>query len=534
MSTDFGPPATLPLAAIEHRGSYEATAARIARRTALFHMPPGLVLPLIGGLLVLVADTQALALIPLQGSLVTTYHLSATQAAWTLSAASIATCAMVPILARLSDRFGLRRLFLVSLGLVTIGQLVCSLAGNFEVLVIGRSVLGCSAGAALVFSLIRETSKNEHELNRNSGVITSAIGGGIALSFLVGGAVLRLHGSVSDFFWIVTAVCAALWLLSWLFLNDSPVRARSRVDWLGAALLAGALVSLVLAVSQGNAWGWTATSIVTLFIVGGALAVAWTLWELRVAAPMVNLRVVSRRTIWPALVVYGIANSLGIYTSLTVSGYVQTPSIAGYGMSASPLMAGVYLLPISIPIALGGFLAGPIIRRIGAGVCLTAGVVVIVADEISFAYNHDSVLEIVVGTFVFGSAYSLVNTAATASFMMGARKGEYGMIASAAAAALALGASVGPAIYVAVLTSKFSLIPGTQTAVPAESNYRTILVYAAVIGVVALIAALAGRRARFSHGFTADAVALTETATAPEAATRAGAGPGAAPEAAAV
>lgn len=255
LTTQLRTPDGVPLAAEAHRSSYEATSARIARRIELSRIPPAVVLPLIVGLLVLVVDTQALALITLQGSLATTYHLSASQAAWTLSATSIATCAAVPILTRLGDRFGLRRMFLVSLSFVTVGTLLCSVAGNFEVLVVGRTVLGFSASIALVISLIRDTSRNERELNRNSGVVTAGTGCGIALSFLFGGAILCLNGTVSDFFWIVTGLSALLLLLSWAFLLDTPVRARSKVDWAGGLLVSGALVSLMLAVSQATPGG---------------------------------------------------------------------------------------------------------------------------------------------------------------------------------------------------------------------------------------------------------------------------------------
>ena len=514
MPAEFRTPAAVPLAAEAHRSSYEATSARIARRIELSRIPPPVVLPLIVGLLVLVADTQALALITLQGSLATTYHLSASQAAWTLSATSIATCAAVPTLTRLGDRFGLRRLFLVSLSFVTVGTLLCSVAGNFEVLVVGRTVLGFSASIALVISLIRDTSRNEHELNRNSGVVTAGTGCGIALSFLFGGAILRLNGTVSDFFWIVTGMSGALLLLSWAFLLDTPVRARAKVDWAGGLLVSGALVSLVLAVSQGNSWGWTATSVLSLFALGTMLAVAWVAWELRTPAPMVNLQVILRRTTWPAIVVYAIANGLGGYTSLTVSGYVQTPSAAGYGMSASPLMAGVYLLPIAIPIAFGGLLAAPIIERIGTKRCLVAGMTVIVADEAWFAYNHSTAWDIVIGTLIFGASYSLVNTTAVASYMTGARKGEYGMVSSAAFSTLTLFNAVIPAIYVAVLTYRFTVIPGTHIPVPAGSNYKSVLIGAAVIGTVGLVFTLVGQRSRFSHEYTSDAVALVEGTTA--------------------
>lgn len=510
-------PAGPPLVATSDRTRFQAKAARISRRQERVRLPAAAVIPIIGGLLVLVADTQALALIPLQGTLVGGYRLTADQASWTLSATAIATAASVPVMTRMGDRYGLRRMLLVSLGIVTFGQLLCSVAHSFTLLVVGRTVLGVSAASALIYSLIRENSKDSHGVNRAIGVLTSATGVGIATSFLFGGVILKLHGTVQTFFWIVTVLSALVWFLSFLFIQDSPLRAKSSVDWLGGALLGASVVLLILGAGLGSVDGWGSAGALGLFgaaVIGAAL---WGLWELRTRAPMIDVRLLSRRTVWPAVLIVGIVNALGVYNSLAVSGFVQTPAAAGYGMTATPLMAGVYLLPISIPIAFGGIVAAPLIRAVGQKRCLVAGTAVIVADQTWFAFHHSTVADIVVGTAVFGCAYAVTNTAALGVAMTNARRGEAGVLSSMTSTAITLGLAVGPAVFVAALTSGYTRIPGTDVSVPAAQNYQTALLYAGFMGVIVLLAALLTKIPTFSHTSSEDVFVLSGTESPPTA-----------------
>ena len=61
---------------------------------------------------------------------------------------------------------------------------------------------------------------------------------------------------------VVTAVAA--WA-TWRYVPESPVRVEAKIDWVGAALLSLALASLLLGVSQGNAWGWELAGVLGLF-----------------------------------------------------------------------------------------------------------------------------------------------------------------------------------------------------------------------------------------------------------------------------
>src|SRR5919206_168511 len=69
---------------------------------------------------------------------------------------------------------------------------------------------------------------------------------------------------------------------TWRFVPESPVRVSARIDWLGGALMSVALLALLLAVSEGNAWGWTSGRVLGLFAAAAVLGVAWGRWEWRI------------------------------------------------------------------------------------------------------------------------------------------------------------------------------------------------------------------------------------------------------------
>jgi hypothetical protein len=114
---------------------------------------------------------------------------------------------------------------------------------------------------------------------------------------------------------------------------ESPIYSRGRIDWLGAALLASALGALMLAISEGNAWGWGSFRVVALFAGAAVLAGAWVARERHAANPLVDLRVQARGPIWRANVsafAIGSASLIPFALVPLIAGY---PESTGYGLA---------------------------------------------------------------------------------------------------------------------------------------------------------------------------------------------------------
>src|SRR4029453_15781086 len=94
---------------------------------------------------------------------------------------------------------------------------------------------------------------------------------------------------VSWIFWLSVITTAIAALAVWLWVPESPVRVRARIDWLGGALLSAALLALLLPISEGNVFGWGSARVFGLFVSSAVLFVVWAWWELRTVDPLVDL-----------------------------------------------------------------------------------------------------------------------------------------------------------------------------------------------------------------------------------------------------
>ncbi len=156
---------------------------------------------------------------------------------------------------RLGDMFGKERVLVLTLLSFGAGSLICALSHSVEILIAGRVVQGV-AGAIfpLSFGIIRDEFPPER-VGTGIGLISATFGIG-------GGGGLVLSGLIVDnlsyewMFWLTLPVVAFAVVMAHLFIPESPVRAKAKIDWGGAALLSLGLISVLVAVGDGNDWGW--------------------------------------------------------------------------------------------------------------------------------------------------------------------------------------------------------------------------------------------------------------------------------------
>ena len=185
-------------------------------------------------------------------------------------------------------------------------------------------------------------------------IIASLTAVGFGVGIVVAGPIVDTFG-YKGLFWlpmVVTLVAAAAALL---FVPESPVRTPARLPVGPALLLAGWLVALLIALSEGNQWGWTSGRILGLFAIAAVLAAAWVAVELRVPVPMIDMHMMRRRGVWTSNVVAGCVG-FGMFASFGfLPQLLQTPPEAGYGFGATISESGYLLLPSAVASFLVGF-----------------------------------------------------------------------------------------------------------------------------------------------------------------------------------
>jgi MFS family permease len=485
------------------------------RRIRALGLNPETAIALVGSVLILGADAQSLSLIPLAGQLQQAYGFSPSQAAWAISSAAIAGAAVSPTMVRLGDRFGMRGMIMTGLLISTLGSLITALSHGFTPFIIGRGLLGFSAALPLAFALLRLRAGNAARTNRSMAIMTMATGLGIATSYLLSGLIIQAHGTVRVVFWVTTILCAVTLVLAWALIPDSTHRERTPLDYLGSALVGGGLVCLVLAVSQGSSWGWTSSSVLGLFVGGALLLVVWYTWERNNPYPLINVRLITNRTALPAFLALGLIGMLGISTSLTTSTYIQMPKQI-YGLSATVLQTAFVLIPISALAMIFAPIAGRVITRIGTRLTLIVPAVVLAGAFVFLAYNHTEWWQYIVGNCVWGLAFAFLYTAANSAYLQAAKPMESATFQSASGIVVTAFAGVGPAIYVAILTSKLLIIPNPAApthpvVLPSPDVFRPMWWTWAIVAVVVALLGLIAKKPVFGGALeTADSSRITE------------------------
>ncbi|WP_026403357.1 MFS transporter [Actinomadura rifamycini] len=293
-------------------------------------------------------------------------HFHTTQIAWFVLVSSLIGAFLTPFVMRAADLFGKRRVMIVLTVLGVIGDLVSALAPNFAVLLLGRGVAGFYAPiAALVFAIARDVFPP-----RLVGPASGLIGGGVGLVALFGpflsGWLLDGHGWRSAM-WFLAAASAASLVLLLTVVPESPVRQeRTPMDWAGGLLLGGGVSAIVYGVGRGSDWGWSSAGFLASVIGGAVAIIAFVVVEGRVAHPLYELSMLSRRRVWSVFLatalLAGTVLSAGTISQL-LGLMPKIPAVSdGLGFSATKLAwIGA---PASVVIILTAVATGWLARRV--------------------------------------------------------------------------------------------------------------------------------------------------------------------------
>lgn len=320
---------------------------------------------------------------------------------WTVTAYLLTGAVSTPIISRLGDQFGKKRLMMISLGVFLLGSIGALAAPSVAMLIAFRAVQGVGGAVfPLSFAIIRDEFPPER-VSVAMGLVSAVLGVG-------GGVGIALSGVIMDnlhwrWLFAVSALIVALALaLVWRFVPESKVRAPSRIDVPGAALLSGALVCVLLAFTEGQSWGWGSPAILGLFVASLALFVVWGAVELRVEQPMVDMRMLARRTVLFTNLTALISGFALYMTWVILPQLFQLPrglppdlaSLADYGFGTTVTMAGVWILPTSAAVLVGGPVAGLLGRRFGSRGPLVAGMLMVAAGAAGIALFHETAAQV--------------------------------------------------------------------------------------------------------------------------------------------
>ena len=303
-------------------------------------------------------------------------HASISTGLWTLTGYLLVSTILLLPVGRWSDLFGRKRIYITGYAVFAVGSALCALAPSGGALVGFRLLQGVGGGilASVATPIITEAFPPE-ELGRALGINSVAWVLGSVVGPVAGGALVTGFGWRS-IFWVTVpfAALGAVVGLKVLPMGSRPAT-RQPMDWIGAGSFTVALASLLIALSEGLAWGWTSGRILGLFALAVVALVVFFVGESRRKYPLFMLNLFRHRHFAATQGVVVFASIAFFATTFLLTFYLQG------ALHQSPLATGLLLIPLSIPQMITAPFGGRLADRIGVAKPIVLGLVVLaIAD----------------------------------------------------------------------------------------------------------------------------------------------------------
>jgi len=447
---------------------------------------PGILVAVLAAAGIGVSLMQTL-IIPLLPELPKLLNASASDASWAVTATLLTAAVATPLFGRLGDMYGAKPMLVTCALLLICGSVLAASTNTLLPLVVGRGLQGFGFPIIpLGISVLRACVPAER-VGAAMGLMSASLGVGGALGLPLS-AVIAQHYDWHMLFWFATALGVAALPMFVFLVPHVPPRTTGRLDPLGALLLAGGLIALLLGVSKGQSWGWLSAPTLCSFGSSVLIFVVFGWWELRVASPTVDLRTTVKRPVL-ATNVASVAVAFGMFGfSLVAPQIMEMPRETGYGLGQSMLATGLWLAPGGLAMMVTSPLAARIAAVRGPRFTFVVGALVIAASYacgVAFMAAPWQLMALNVAVsagvgFAYASMPALINAAVPMS--------ETAAANGINALARSLGTSIASAVIGAILAGMTVSFAGRS--LPSTAGFQTAMVVAAVVAAVAAALAL--------------------------------------------
>jgi EmrB/QacA subfamily drug resistance transporter len=290
---------------------------------------------------------------------------------WVVNGYTLTLGVVVPLSGWLSDRFGLSRLYIVSLLGFAGGSALCGLATSLNTLVAFRIVQALAGGILPVITL----SILYRIVPRDKiGTAMGLYGLGVVFAPGIGpslGGYLVEYVSWRWIFYVNVPIGILGAIAAVMLLPRLPAGHAGRFDVLGFVTIATGLFSLLLALSEGETWGWSSYKIMILFTVSLLSLALFVVIELEVAEPLLDVRVFRTWAFTNSQLLIAIL-SIGLFAVL-----FYIPLLLQQAMMIPPFPAGLILLPQALVMAVLMPIAGRLYDRIGPRWLAVTGLIIV-------------------------------------------------------------------------------------------------------------------------------------------------------------
>lgn len=423
-----------------------------------------------------------------------------TQAAWLSASVLIAGAVFSPVLGRLADDYGKKKLILVALGLSILGSLICLFAPTYLVLLIGRFLQGaCIAAVPVAVALVRQVFSPK-TVALTIALITSGSG-------LVSAFIPRIFASLieaTDYravFWVPVLYTALVAIAIATLIPESPYATRRGFSPIQPLLLGIMIVLVLVPITFAEEWGWGSSRTI-LMLVGGAIAAGlWAVTSLRSSDPLLDLRLFKDVRLAMMMVIALCGGAMTGTIFLLISFVAATPPELGlgYGLGATPSGVGDFFSVLFVAIFVGGILGGWASGKLFGPVraIIIGQILGLIGIAVTFISLESTPL-FATTIILVGAGSGFANTAMFAAAVSLVRPSVQAVVASSVALMATLSGSVVSVVLFAYL-NRNAIVPDMPGVLYTETGMHIAF---AVIGcaitaalIAGIVVAIAARRA---------------------------------------
>jgi len=427
--------------------------------------------------------------IPLISDLV--LHLGITDADfnWFEAAQLLLSALAVPILAKLGDMFGHKRMLLVSTALTAAASWWLVVAGDFTTFLIAWALQGFYSvwlplEIALIFDKGRRSKTGVSQTRRAAGLLVIALEAGAIAGALGGGAIFVQTGGDIAFTLAIPAIVVTAAFFAILFGVPESERGVDRsLDFFGFVLLTFALLLTTSSLTflringPGTWWVW-------VIMAAGLLSfVPFGRWVLGRDDPAIDLRVLAQPQMWPIQITAGLFGISVLGAQVPLSTFAGTdPEVAGFGLGLSSgmrsVVIGIYLISLIVGAALFAIFA----RRLTPRIALIVATALVTVGYFALIPFHDDLAQVLTCISIAGIGSGALVAALPAAAAAAAPRGQTGIAAGLTNTTKTIGGAFASATFGLALATGVTAGVGTAASL---SGYYTVWI---VCGASALVA----------------------------------------------
>lgn len=443
------------------------------------------------GLIAMYTETMILPAIP---DFIKDFDITYNTSSWILSSYLIAGAVATPIVGKLSDVYGKKKVLLIVMGVYASGILVGGLADSLWVMLAAR--IGQGIGISMfpiAFGIIREVLP-EKKLAIGQTLFSSTFSGGAVIGLLVGANIIQSYGWHATFFSILpVSVILAFVIFRFIHVKAQPVfEVKPQVDIKGASALAATVVSFLVGISYLERGAEAGLEFIGLFAVAAASLGLFIAIERRTKFPLVDLHLMTHRRLLPATLILLIVGLCTFMVYQTIPILIRSPQPLGFGGDA--LVVAAVQLPFMIILLAGTVMSGFVLNRVGNTRLTAIGTIVSTVGFVSLLLFHST--EYMIGitlamisaglSFAFVGGFNIVLLSAPVEFT--------GVALGMTLLLNLVGQSIGPSLAAMYQQMHQATVEGVSGRFPTTDAYDSIFLMATIISMAAVVMALALNR----------------------------------------